>query len=363
MTTSALATSPLPRLYAPWIDEVLGGPLPEEHHATCSACAMCKPMNAKAATASLTVFDPDTKCCTYVPTLPNFLLGLILEDDDPSSAAGRISVERRIDGGIGVTPLGLQPDPQYVLIYKSAGDQLFGRSTGLRCPHYLPLDGGQCGIWKHRNAVCATWFCKYQRGRVGKQFWDALLSLLTVVERHLGLWAAAELGEPIAGLGPALLPYYASVPRSPASLWSPRWRGRPKAFYRESARLVNPLTWMQVREIGGPELALGAGQLRAIYGALQADELPSHLRLASVGRVEHEDGHVALIGYQRNDMLLLPRALADALERFDGRKPTAQVCDEITWQAGTELDRAAVRRLVDFGVLVQMPVSEEIGRC
>jgi hypothetical protein len=358
-----VVASTLPPLYAPWIDDALGGPLPEERHATCSACAMCKPTAARAATASLTLFDPATKCCTYVPTLPNFLVGLILKDDDPSASAGRASIERRIVAGIGVTPLGLQSDPHYALIYKHAGGELFGRTQGLRCPHYLPADGGQCGIWRHRNAVCATWFCKYERGRVGKRFWDALLHLLTIVERHLGLWAAGELSEPIDRLGPALLPYYATALPGPTTLWSQRWAGRPQEFYREAVRLVEPLTWTQVREIGGPELALVAGQLRAAYGAMQADGVPSRLRLGVVNTVEGDDGKVAITGYNPNDMLPLPKPLAHALERFNGRRPTAQVCEEIADQVGAPLDRDTARRLVDFGVLEAMPLSGENGRC
>jgi hypothetical protein len=361
--TSSRAASSLPPLYAPWIDEVLGGPLPEERHATCSTCSMCKPAAAKAATASLTLFDPATKCCTYVPTLPNFLVGLILNDDDPAAIAGRASIEQRIAAGVGVTPLGLQSDPRYALIYKHVGSELFGRTTGLRCPHYLPADGGQCGIWRHRNAVCATWFCKYERGRVGKRFWDALLLLLTMVERHLGLWAAGELGEPIDGLGPALLPYYATMVPGPMSTWSQRWADRPPDFYRESAQLVEALTWTEVRKIGGPELALAVGQLRAAYGTMQTDEVPRYLRLGAVGTVARDDGNAAFIGYNPNDMVLLPNPVADAIERFDGRRLTDRVCAEIGSEAGTSLDRATVRRLIEFGVLVGMPTSEESGRC
>jgi hypothetical protein len=354
--TSSLAASSLPPLYAPWIDEALGGPLPEERHATCSTCAMCKPTATKAATASLTLFDPATKCCTYLPTLPNFLVGMILEDDDPAAIAGRTSVERRIAAGIGVTPLGLQSDPHYALIYKHAGGELFGRATGLRCLHYLPADGGQCGIWRHRNAVCATWFCKYERGRVGQRFWDALLQLLTLVERHLGLWAATELGEPIDRLGPALLPYYATTLPGPMSTWSQRWVGRPHEFYRESARLVEALTWMEVRKIGGPELALVAGQLRAAYGALQADGVPRYLRLGPVGTIARDSGDVALTGYNPNDLVVLSSSLAEALHLFDGRQPTDEVCEQIATR-GVPLDRVALSRLVDFGVLHEAPAA------
>ena len=233
MGTSAIAAPPLPLppLYAPWIEEVLGGPVPEESHATCSSCAMCPPTNAKAVTTSLTEFDPGSKCCTYVPTLPNFLVGMVLDDDSGLTEPGRISIEARIADGAGVTPLGLQADPRYALIYKHAGGEAFGRTAGMRCPHYLPANG-RCGIWRHRNAVCATWFCKHERGMVGKQFWDTLRQLLTLAERHLAMWAAAQLGEPLGGLGPALLPYYATVLGSPGSTWSSQWADRPGSSIR-----------------------------------------------------------------------------------------------------------------------------------
>jgi hypothetical protein len=180
-----------------------------------------------------------------------------------------------------------------------------------------------------------------------------------MVERHLGLWAAGQLGESVAGLGPTLLPYYATPLRSPKGSWSQRWTGRYEEFYREAARLVESLTWTQVREIGGPELALVAGQLRAAYGALQTDDVPSHLRLGAVNTVELDDGRVVCTGYNSNDMLRLPKRLADALERFDGRRPTLQVTEEIASQVEPHFDQAAVRRLVDFGILSAMPAAGE----
>jgi hypothetical protein len=350
----------LPPLYAPWIEEVLGGPVPEERHATCSACAMCRPTNANAATASLTEFDPEIKCCTYVPTLPNFLVGMVLEDDDPAAAAGRESVEQRIAAGIGVTPLGLQTDPRYALIYKHAGGPLFGQPGGFRCPHYQ-REGGLCGIWRHRNAVCATWFCKHERGAVGRHFWDAVRRLLTMMERHLALWAATELGEELAGLGPALLPYFATTLGPATNPWGPGWVARSPDFYRASAGLVAPLTGSEVRDIGGPELLVIAGQVRAAYGALQNDSMPAYLRLAAVGSCLRADGRHAVPGYSPHDMPILPEPVARALDRFDGRNPTEQVCEELSRECGTPIDRPAVLRLVDFGVLNAGQYREEVS--
>lgn len=361
MGTSAATTSSLPPLYTPWIEEVLGGSLPEERHATCSACAMCKPTNALAATASLAEFESDTKCCTYVPTLPNFLVGMALDNNDPAEYEGRASVERRIAEGLGVTPLGLQPSAQYVLVYKHASGKLFGRTSGLRCPHYLPEGGGQCGIWRYRNAVCATWFCKFERGWVGKHFWDALLYLLTIVERQLGLWAAAELGEPHSTLGAALLPYYATVLKTEPDPWSERWSGRVTDFYRESARLVRPLSWTDVRGIGGPEVALLAGKLRAAFGTVQSREVPAYLRLGPVTQTHRLDGTCALTSYSSNDMLVLPTSLANVLSHFDGRRSTDAVCAELAEHAEILVDTGTLLRLVDFGVLLAMPTPAVSG--
>src|SRR5262245_52393001 len=101
----ATAPAALPPLYAGWMDSLLGGAIPAEGRATCSSCAMLPPAGA-AVEGSDHFFSPATKCCTYLPQLANFLVGRILgdQDPDPSAAAGRASVEARIDAGVGVTP-------------------------------------------------------------------------------------------------------------------------------------------------------------------------------------------------------------------------------------------------------------------
>src|SRR5262245_25747140 len=107
-------------------------------------------------------FDPEIKCCTYLPPLPNFLVGRIPADDREDMAHGCSSVDARLIAGVEVTPLGFGVPAPYTLLYGNARDA-FGRARGLRCPHYVS-EGGKCGIWRHREAICATWFCKRERG-------------------------------------------------------------------------------------------------------------------------------------------------------------------------------------------------------
>jgi hypothetical protein len=283
---------------------------------------------------------------------------MILADEDPQAAAGRESVQQRIASGVGVTPLGIQAGPHFTLIYKHTADALFGRSPGLRCPHFLAAGGGLCGIWRHRNAVCSTWFCKHERGDVGKKYWESVLQLLTMVERHLSLWAAATLGESVEDLGPALLSYYATVFEPTSSRWTGGRTGSPSEFYRAAAKLVNELTWAKVLDIGGPELALLMGRLRAAHGALQRTEAPDRLRLGTVTTSRRPDGTVGLMGYSPHDMLVVPAPLAEALHHFDGRHWTSEVCEELESRLGITIDHATLVRLVDFGVLRPAPTPQ-----
>src|SRR5215813_7928721 len=90
--------SALPPLYATWMEQLLTGPIPPETGATCSDCVMLA-KEPHPPTGSAHFFNPRTKCCTYLPELPNFLVGRILADSDPQSAAGRATVEARLQAG------------------------------------------------------------------------------------------------------------------------------------------------------------------------------------------------------------------------------------------------------------------------
>ena len=84
----------LPPLYHRWVTGMLADQIPRETLATCASCAMCVTPQG-AVPNSIYTFDPDLKCCVYLPILPNFLVGRILAD--PRNAAGVDSVRRRLD--------------------------------------------------------------------------------------------------------------------------------------------------------------------------------------------------------------------------------------------------------------------------
>ncbi len=362
--------SPLPPLYAAWIDQLLAAPLPQESDATCEDCAMCAEGDFKR-TRSDVLFNPETKCCTYIPDLPNYLVGRILADQDPTSAAGRATVEARLRAGIAVTPIGLGQPPGFKVLYEHSRESLFGRSKTLRCPHYLADEGGRCGVWKHRASICATWYCKYVRGEVSLNFWTAMHQLLSAVEKSLTRWCALELdvgAEALKQLFPASAALRSNGRIDALSLdgiadaaearelWG-HWAGREKEFYLECSRLVEALDWRTVMAIGGPELGIFSSLVCEGYRKVMSDEIPSRLKVGSFNMIQTGQDFYSISSYNDYDPIDLPRSLMTMLPYFDGR-PTAEVLQDVAARENTILSDDLIRRLVDFGVLIPLGESE-----
>jgi hypothetical protein len=340
---------------------LLDGEIPGETKATCDSCAMRPPPDAGASHGEL-FYSPVTKCCTFLPELANYLVGRILRDDDPALAAGRLSVERRIDAGVDVTPLGLGRSAKYTLLYNQ-GRRGFGQAKSMECPHHL--SDGRCGVWRHRESTCATWFCKHDRGLVGQRFWGRLHDLLAAVEKALSVWSLLEQGiEPsllerlFAGRKVAAAAGAAGLDagdldgeRDPAACraaWG-AWAGRERDIYRRSAALVDTLTWDDVLRIGGVELQVLAGLTRAAHARRLSDAVPARLRTREL-RIVMGVERVHLVTYSEIDPLSVPRALVDVLHHFDGR-PTDEVVNEIAATHDLRLQPGLVRKLVDFDIL------------
>ncbi len=355
--------SVLPPLYETWMTQVLPGPIPAETQATCQQCAMCPPHASAAAPFSTDYFHPQTKCCTYLPRLPNFLVGRILADETPEMQPGRASIEQRIRKSVAVTPLGLAADARFTLLYRAGRTATFGKSQTLRCPHYLE-ESGLCGIWRHREATCVTWFCKHVRGAVGMRFWHTLKQLLGLVEDSLAQWSVLRLAVGSEALRLLFTPKPSPDERpmldgeevdgtvDPAryqALWG-TWAGREHDFYRASAALVEALTWDEICSLCGPELSILLQLTQEAYHALVAETIPPRLQVRALREILLEQNACQVVTYRTTDPLRLPAALVAALPSFDGR-PLEQVRQTLASEAQVTLDDALLRKLVDFEVL------------
>ena len=355
------AAGTLPALYARWVEAIIHGSLPVETEATCSDCVMCS-RSAEPAHTEQFFFDKGSKCCTYTPTLSNFMAGAILGDPSPSMTSGRASLEARLSTGLGVDPLAILPPPAYNLLYRHS-QNAFGRNRTLRCPH-LDTDLERCSIWPYRDPTCVTWYCKHHRGKIGQSFWNALLIFLNEVIKELSLWCVLQLH-----IGDDALALLESRKRcgttgenlqaseldgrsdvcAARKTWG-RWWKRETVFYAECARLVSGLDFQEVERICGPELQMSSRLVKLAYDKLQETRIATHLQ---IGRFEVEDATfdaVRVWSYSRLDPLDLPVPVFMALSYFDGR-PTDDALSMVEHDLGIRLDDQLLRTMIDFGIL------------
>ena len=365
--TDSLSTG-LPLLYETWLGKWLDGPVPTESNATCNNCAMLPPADGLVL-ESENYFNPKVKCCTYIPALPNFLVGEILADEQSEMARGRESTLARLQHNEMANPLWLEKSSLYNYKYDTRG-KFFGRLDEMVCPHYIDEQGGLCSIWRYRNGVCSTWFCKHIRGDVGYRFWVALRDLLIAIEEELAQWCALELdipAETVRDLGQLktraktihLLEIEQAQPDLPVNtlkkIWG-QWHGSENEYYVACAKLINALSWSQVLAVCGPNVKAQARLVQKAYVRHQCDTVAQRLRPGSFRVVSVQVEYSVVESYLGSDLLKIPRRILDLLPRFDGR-PTPEVITEITLATGLKINPSLLRKLVDFKILV--PVDNQ----
>ncbi len=343
----------MPTYFGAWIAQILPGPLPSETEATCDKCAMADPLRVRTEP-----FDSGLKCCAYDPELPNFLIGAMLRDRDPQRSDGVSRMIARVTGGMPVTPLGLAARPRFT---ENPG---FGRRGNIPCYFFDPTDGGRCTIWTYREAVCSTWFCKYQQGERGFIFWAALRRLLILVQRSVARKCLLALdfspealailfppGESSAGTTVASrVLRFGQLPKSlPTAAWS-GWKDRKVDFYRRCAEVADELSWAEALACAGSEGEVMATLVEEAYSVLCGREIPDPL-VRDTAIDYRLDGDAMLVTtFSSYDRMSLDLPLFDALCRFDGR-PSAEVLAEILEQDGIELTTDRLLYLVEQGLL------------
>ena len=300
MTASLRSQMPAP--YRAWLPDFFDRPAVAETRATCAECAMCqKPDDASRGTQAF--FRPDIKCCSYHPTLPNYLVGAALRDASSDGETGRARLRAKIAARVGVTSTWVAAPRKYLVLYDAARESSFGRSLALLCP-YFERGTGSCTIWPHRESVCATFFCKHTSGAGGHAFWRAIRRYLAHVEVTLGRYAATSLRgtPPPAELARMTLTREDLEDRPPtdadyAAFWG-NWVGREEAFYVECASLVESLGREEIARVvddaGGRELLAEAV---ARYDAVTRPTLAASLVLNKELRKAPAPGGVTVTSY------------------------------------------------------------------
>jgi hypothetical protein len=324
--------SVLPALYRDLLPPFCGAAIPAESLATCASCAMADPAGRE---PDGPYYDPALKCCTYFPTLPNYLVGGILSD--PALEAGRARVAGLIAGRTGVTPFGISASRRRKALYRQ-GTRGFGRSQYLLCPYYDRASGG-CTVWPFRDSVCSTFFCKHAAGVDGQLFWKGLKECLGVAEASLVKHVMRETGwdpglvlerfrdDPGARQEPQLtardLDETPPDDREWRKTWE-AWPGTPEEFYIRAHHIVRHTGPERFRELCGVSLALCLDNLELLRKLMLDPPMPDPMqRNPGLKVTVLEGGRVRLVS--EAGPFEVSEVVYRLLDLFDGRTPTAGV--------------------------------------
>lgn len=341
--------SRLPSIYHHLLAGVVDETYPDERFATCGACVNCQSSISPLAS---------TKCCSYYPTLPNYLVGGILANQGMSGRNGRERALALIASGTGVTPYGLLRTVEQARrrrrLMPEGRVPTRAEAESLLCSFY---DQGQCSVWDYREHLCATYFCYSVGGEAGERFWRALNQFLQLVERELCLHALVCLGWPAGQLRLAdpLADWDASDGRGTARRRAqPPWRdweGRGVDLYVECHRIVAALEPSTVAALIGWKGALLESRLRATLSQFRTGVSPELLRKAAEVRMATATETEVDISAPGFEPTRIPRLVARFLSQFDGVRTTTQV---VRLAASVNVDVAHhIAPLRAAGVLVE----------
>jgi Fe-S-cluster containining protein len=345
-----------PPVVQPLLPPFFDAPAIEESRATCGDCAMCKKPD-QTAVPGAEYFIPDAKCCTYEPTLPNFLAGAILDDDAAELAEGRARIRAKIAGRNLVTPAWIAASRKFRLLLDAARTTSFGRTTKLLCPYF---DAGRCTIWRHRESVCSTFFCKHVGGAYGHSFWRALKAFLGHTETALARWAARtvdpELPETELPRLPLTIEDVEDRPPDDATYasWWGRWVGREEAFYGECLARVRALDRAAFEAI---VLADDRGRsaletLRLAYDRATKPVLAERLVLADDLRPARSGDGVVVVPYSSYDAQHLSESLYEVLKMLRAEETVSDFVDRIRREREVDVPRDLLLHLQMLGIVV-----------
>lgn len=345
-------------IYHPLMGELFDRPEVHEPRATCDKCAMCD--QGGGAPVVMDYFNPELKCCTYLPNLPNYLVGAILAEG-PSMAEGQKRIRERITKRTAVSPCWVGPPRKYLMMMMaSRGTNTFGRAKTMICPYYDATKSDSCTIWKHRESVCSTFFCKYDKGKVGWEFWTSLKTYLEHVEVKLSHWAMSQVDPKLVEPKPARLRLTAEdideLPPKAAEyeqLWQ-GWVGREEEFYVACFEKVRGLDREQFAKVieSTAEVSGSLADLRMKWDRMLSTELPKYLVRNPKMMITPLASSVVITTYNLNDSFSMEKELYDVLALLDGDKTLEDNLGMLEKEHGIELAPELMQHLFVHGILV-----------
>ncbi|MBN2682439.1 MAG: hypothetical protein JXR58_08010 [Bacteroidales bacterium] len=339
----------LPEIYQNLFPEFFYKEIKKETIATCDNCIMLEGNNP---IKNMSFYLKETKCCTFFPFIPNYMVGLILKE---GSEYGQAAVRKLISERVGISPKGISPGKKYQLDFELSREKGFGQNLSLKCP-FLDSDV-DCSIWEARGAVCATYFCRNVCGYDGEQFWHSVKNYLSAAEQKLARYAILETDKNLAitknkpdnrfcfsadEIDQTQSPDYETI-------WG-KWLGREEIFFQYCYEKIEKLNAESFEKLMGIENDFLFVSLEKSYEEMMFPILPDRLMLNPEATFTRESNSFILNVYSGS--FNISDVFFEVLNCFTGEFNVAETISNIGENPGIEIDEELLVNLYQNRVLI-----------
>jgi hypothetical protein len=351
LTMNTTLFQQLPQIYQSLLPDIFNRPIAVETYADCSNCNMCQPNSI---VDDQRFFSSKTKCCTFKPIVPNYLIGGIINDPIIISKITDLIANKSPK----MMPLGYFPSQKELSDYAGILPDNFGIDDRVRCEL---LNDGDCSIWKYRNSMCSTYFCHYFKGKFGKLFWEDVRDFLQHIESALSEFCCHELGVSNDYLKNHTTNFFINVQSAvnnerdqittpPFSDWG-KWADKESDFYTECTRLVHDLKENDIRSLAPTSYDIKKQALEESYDAMVSENIPSKLKLNPECKIIDFDSEFCFFYIKR--LIKLPRVMKHIAPIFNGEYAVSDLLKVIPGQFKIDMDMAFIRHLYEQDILVE----------
>jgi hypothetical protein len=242
------------------------------------------------------------------------------------------------------------------------------------CPYFDEDNGGRCTVWRYRESVCSTYFCKYTGGKPGWEFWDQLKGYLLFVERTLSEYAAKNVDPNVSepSQDRRTLTLEDVEDRAPndadyARFWgNGTWVGRDEEFYvacYEKVRSMPKAEFAQ-RIDDTPAGRAMLARMAAKYDAIPSKETPKSLVLVRGDQMKKRvtDDAVVVTTYNAFDAFSVEKELFEVLGLLKSEQTLEQNLARLDADHDVQLAPELLHYLYVHGVLVEPEASKEAAK-
>ncbi len=230
----------------------------------------------------------------------------------------------------------------------------------------------KCSLWKFREAVCSTFFCKHIAGEDSMNFWESLKRYLVYIEDTLTKYVVFKMdldAEKILSYSDQDknikftsyedLDELPPTPKKYKNIWGD-WVGKEIEFYKQAFQIVSNLTYEDFEKITGIHQLILLEKLKKTHTTVINPNIPNILKRNPrlIVRLTKDNSYIISIAKNNNIFNISP-TLYQIIHLFNGYRTNEEVLQFIKEEHNILLEEELLLSLYQNRTLIGCDADSE----